>query len=64
MLTCLPARAALVKITRLTADGRARRELESLALYPDRSVVARFSDGTKAKIATAAPASVAPALAA
>jgi hypothetical protein len=64
MITCLPARAALVKITRLTADGRARRELESLALYPDRSVVARFSDGTKAKIATAAPASAPTALAA
>jgi flagellar hook protein FlgE len=64
MLTCLPAQAELVKITRLTADGRAKRELESLALHPDRSIVARFSDGAKAKIATAAPASVAPALAA
>jgi hypothetical protein len=64
MLTCLPAQAELVKITRLTADGRAKRELESLALYPDRSIVARFSDGAKAKIATAALASAAPALAA
>jgi hypothetical protein len=64
MLTCLPAQAELVKITRLTADGRARRELESMALYPDRSIVARFSDGIKEKIATAAPASTAPALAA
>jgi hypothetical protein len=64
MLTCFPAQAELVKITRLTADGRARRELENLALYPDRSIVARFTDGMKEKIATAAPASAAPALAA
>jgi hypothetical protein len=63
-LTCLPAQAELVKITRLTADGRAKRELEGLALHADRSVVARFSDGAKAIIATAAPASAAPALAA
>jgi hypothetical protein len=64
MLTCLPAQAELVKITRLTSDGRAKRELESLALYPDCSIVARFSDGMKAKIATAAPVSIVPALAA
>jgi hypothetical protein len=64
MLTCLPAQAELVKITRLTADGRAKRELESLTLQPDRSIVARFSDGVKAKVAMAAPASAAPALAA
>jgi hypothetical protein len=63
-LTCLAAQAELVKITRLTADGRAKRELESLTLHPDHSIMARFSDGTKAKIATAAPASVVPALAA
>jgi hypothetical protein len=63
-LTCLPAQAELVKITRLTADGRAKRELEGLALHADHSVVAQFSDGTKAKIAIAAPASAAPALAA
>jgi hypothetical protein len=64
MLTCLPAQAELVKITRLTADGWTRRELESLALYPDRNIVARLSDGVTVKIATAAPASAAPALAA
>jgi len=64
MLTCLPAQAELVKITRFTADGRAKRELESLELHSDRSIVACFSDGMKAKIATAAPASAVPALAA
>jgi hypothetical protein len=64
MLTCFAAQAELVKVTRLTQDGRGKRELESLALYPDRSIVARFSDGAAAKIATAAPASAAPALAA
>ena len=63
-LTCFPAQAELVKITRLTADGRAKRGLESLALYPNSGIVACFSDGTNAQIATAAPASAAPAMAA
>jgi hypothetical protein len=54
-LTCLPSQSGLVKVTRLAADGWAKRELQSLWLYPGRSVVARFSDGAAMRIATAAP---------
>ena len=64
MLTCLPSRSGLVKVTRLAADGWGRRELEGLALHPDRAVVARFSDGTQAQIAIAAPAHAPSAIAA
>jgi len=55
-LTCFPAQSGLVKVTRAEADGWAKRELLSLWLYPDRKVVARFSDGSAMRIATAAPA--------
>jgi len=63
-LTCFPALSGLVKVTRASADGWARRELRDLLLYPDRSIVARFSDGTKKQVATAAPARAAAILAA
>ena len=55
-LTCFPSHSGLVKVTRISADGWAKRELQSLWLYPDRSIIAGFSDGTVARIATAAPA--------
>ncbi len=45
-----------VKVTHIAADGWAKRELEGLWLYPGRSIVARFSDGTRMRIATAASA--------
>lgn len=63
-LTCFPAQSRLVKVTRASADGWARRELQGLSLYPDRSIVARFSDGTESRIATVAPARAAAILAA
>ncbi len=53
--TCFPAQSRLVKVTRASADGWARRELQGLLLYSDRSIVAQFSDGTERQIATAAP---------
>ncbi len=64
MLTCLPARSLRVKITILTADGRARRELTGIILLPDRSIIASFSDGSEEHIATSSSASAFPALAA
>ncbi len=54
-LTCFPSRSGLVKVTRLCADGWTKRELKGLWLYPSRSIVACFSDGTRKCIATAAP---------
>ncbi len=63
-LTCFPAHSGLVKVTRISADGWVKRELQSLWLCPDRRVIARFSDGTEARIATAAPARPAAILAA
>jgi hypothetical protein len=55
-LTSFAAQSGLVKVTRIEADGWAKRELISLWLYPDRRIVARFSDGAAMRIATAAPA--------
>ncbi len=55
-LTCFPAQSGRVKITRMAADGWVKRELLGLWLCPDRSIVARFSDGAELRIATAAPA--------
>ncbi len=55
-LACVPSRAGRVKVTYASADGWGRRELAGLSLYPDRSIVARLSDGTETRIATAAPA--------
>jgi len=55
-LSCFPAQSGRVKITRISADGWVKRELQGLWLCPDRSIVARFSDGSEARIATAAPA--------
>ena len=49
---------------RISADGWAKRELLSLWLYPDRSIIAQFSDGAQTLIATAAPARSAAILAA
>ena len=43
-------------MTHASADGWGRRELAGLFLHPDRSIVARLSDGTETRIATAAPA--------
>ena len=63
-LTCFPSHAGLVKVTRISADGWAKRELQSLWLYPDRGIVARFMDGTQARIATSAPARMSAILAA
>src|SRR5208337_2437262 len=63
-LTCFPSHAGLVKVARISADGWAKRELQSLWLYPDRRVIARFSDGSEARVATAAPARSAAILAA
>jgi hypothetical protein len=54
--SCFPSHSGLVKVTHASADGWAKRELQSLWLCPDRAVVARFADGTSARIATAAPA--------
>ncbi len=53
-LTCFPSQSGLVTVTRISADGWVKRELLGLWLLPDRSIVARFSDGTDARIATAA----------
>ncbi len=64
MLTCFPSGSQRVKVTRLSGNGWARRELKSLMLYPDRSIVARFSDGAQQRIATAAPMRAAEAIAA
>jgi Phospholipid methyltransferase len=55
-LTCFPAQAGRVKVTRASADGWARRELLSLRLEPDRRIVARFSDGDERAVAMAAAA--------
>jgi hypothetical protein len=55
-LACVPSRAGRVKVTHASADGWGRRELAGLFLHPDRSIVARLSDGTETRIATAAPA--------
>ncbi len=55
-LTCFPCQAGLVKVTRLEADGWAKRSLLSLSLYADNRVVALFSDGARRTVATAAPA--------
>ena len=55
-LTCFSAQAGLVKVCRASADGWAKRELQSLLLYRDRSIVARFSDGDERPIAMAAGA--------
>lgn len=63
-LTCFPSNPGLVKVTRIAADGWTKRELQSLWLYPDRSIVARFSDGAGSRIATAAAARSAAILAA
>lgn len=63
-LTCFPSHAGLVKVARISPDGWTKRELQSLWLYPDRRVIARFSDGSEAQIATAAPARSAAILAA
>jgi hypothetical protein len=54
-VACLPSQSGLVKVMKIAADGWAKRELQSLWLYPGRSVVARFSDGAAMRIATAAP---------
>jgi hypothetical protein len=64
MLTCFSCPSGRVKITRLSTSGWAKRDLLSLLLYPDRSIVARFSDGTQKAMATAAPALSSSALAA
>ncbi len=63
-LTCFPSHSGRVKVTRISADGWAKRELLSLWLYPDRSIIAQFSDGAETRIATAAPARSAAILAA
>jgi hypothetical protein len=55
LLTCFPCRSARVKVTRLEADGWAKRRILSLWLQADQSVVALFSDGAQKTIATAAP---------
>ena len=62
--TCFPSHSGRVKVTRISADGWVRRELLGLWLYPGRSIVARFSDGSETIIATAAPARSAAILAA
>lgn len=54
-LTSFPCKSGRVKVTRLRADGWRKRELSALLLHPDRSIAARFSDGTQSVIATAAP---------
>jgi hypothetical protein len=53
--TCFPCRSGRVKVTRLQADGWAKRRLLSLWLQDDDSVVALFSDGSQTSIGTAAP---------
>ncbi len=63
-LTCLPSKLGRVKITQLTADGWAKRQVLSLMLYPGRSIAATFSDGRKELIATAASPRAAAAIAA
>lgn len=55
-LTCFPSHSGRVKVTRISADGWGKRELLSLWLYPDRGIIAQFSDGAEMRIATAAPA--------
>jgi hypothetical protein len=55
MLTCFPCLSGRVKVTRLSADGWAKRHLLSLMLDVSNKVVAMFSDGTQRAIATAAP---------
>ena len=63
-LTCFPSHSGRVKVTRISPDGWVKRQLLGLWLYPGRSIVARFSDGSDTKIATAAPARSAAILAA
>jgi hypothetical protein len=55
LLTCFPCGSGRVKVTRLQADGWAKRRLLSLWLQADNSVVALFSDGAQKTIAMAAP---------
>ena len=62
--TCFPSHSGRVKVTRISADGWVKRELLGLWLFPGRSIVARFSDGSETIIATAAPARSAAILAA
>ena len=62
--TCFPSHSGRVKVTRISADGWVKRELLGLWLFPGRSIVARFSDGSESIIATAAPARSAAILAA
>jgi hypothetical protein len=54
-LTCFPDGSGRVKVTRLQADGWAKRRLLSLWLQADNGVVALFSDGAHKTIAKAAP---------
>lgn len=62
--TCFPSQSGRVKVAQASADGWAKRELQNLLLYPDRSIVARFSDGAETRVATAAPARAAATVAA
>ncbi len=55
MLTCFPCKSGRVKITRLSANGWARRHAVSVMLRADDRVVALFSDGAQKTIAIAAP---------
>jgi hypothetical protein len=52
-LTQFECASGRVKVTRLSSGGWARRELESLCLYPDGDVIAYFSDGKQKVIGTA-----------
>ena len=55
MLTCFPCESGRVKVTRLSPNGWAKRELISLMLHADDSIAALFSDGTLETIAVTAP---------
>ncbi len=55
MLTSFPCNSGRVKVTRLSSDGWARRDVLSVTLHDDNRIVAFFSDGAQQTIATAAP---------
>lgn len=54
-LTCFACEAGRVKVTKLTPDGWAKRDVARLSLLADDRVVAIFSDGMQKTVGIAAP---------
>jgi hypothetical protein len=57
-ITGFCCRSGRVKITKLSSDGWEKRELLSLALWPDGNVIAHFSDGAQEAIGVALPSAI------